>query len=126
MFDPEVNVMLGFGLTVIVNDDVPTHPLSVDVTLIVETCKAVAVVDAVNAVRFPVPLLADKPISVLLLPQANVAPAGVDAKVIAGLTSPPQNVLGATAVIVGFGLTTIRPVRVTALQPENWPVVVTV
>ena len=117
MADAEVSEIAGFGLTVILNVDVaPLHPLRVDATVTVDFACAV-VLAAVNAGRFPAPLAA-KPVAVLLLVQPNVAPVGVEANVIRALVSPPHNIRLGGAVIVGFGLMTIRPVAVMAVQGD--------
>jgi hypothetical protein len=55
---------------------VPTQPFNVGVTVIVEVIGLVPVLVAVNPETFPVPL-AGKPIAVLELVHAIVAPAGV-------------------------------------------------
>ena len=58
----------------------------------------------VNDGTLPVPL-ATRPIAVLLLVQAKVAPVGVLAKLVIGTTAPAQIVSLGTAVTVGRGLT---------------------
>ena len=83
-------VATGLGFTVIVNvNGVPVQPLSVGVTeMVLVIAEAVALV-AVNAGKFPVPD-APRPIPVLELVQAKVAPVGVLVKLVNGTAAPAQ------------------------------------
>ena len=70
---------------------VPTQPLAVGVTVIVEVTGAVPVLVPVNAPMLPLPLPA-KPILVLLFDQAKVVPLTGPAKFTAVVDAPLHNV----------------------------------
>ena len=96
-------ITVGTGLTVMVYEaGFPTQPFKVAVT---ETVPEIGVSPAlveVNAAMLPVPD-APKPILVLVLLQAKVAPAGLLVKLAAGTTAPTQTDCAAGTVVVGAG-----------------------
>ncbi len=57
--------------------------------------------------------------AVLLLDHANVAPAGVLAKVVLGIVVPAHCTMGVIALTVGLGLTVIVNVVGAPVQPAN-------
>jgi hypothetical protein len=92
------------GFTVIVNDvGLPVHPLAEGVTVTVPVMDVVPLLVAVKDGMLPVPL-PPKPIDVLLLLHANVAPATDELKLIAPLDSPAQRIMLETVLTVGTGL----------------------
>lgn len=83
---------VGVGSTVIVKViGVPSQPLAVGVTVIVEVTEVVPVLVAVNAPMFPVPD-AGRPIEVLLFVQLKVDPVTDPEKLIAVVEAPLQTV----------------------------------
>ena len=101
----ELRLTTGFGLTVMVKVvGVPVQLLAVAVTETVLFIDVLPELAAVKPGMFPVPVVLLKPTAVLLLLQANVAPVGVEVRLIAVLASPVHKVLSVMALTVGLGL----------------------
>ena len=96
---------------------VPGHPAKVGVTVIVPEMAAVVPLVAVKEGIFPVPD-APIPIAVFEFDQANVAPAGVLVKAVAGTVPPLQTVMAGGTVTVGIGLITTVTVEDDVQPPE--------
>jgi len=97
---------------------VPGQPFTVGITVIIVDMGAAPAFVARKAAMFPVPEAAN-PKAVLLFVQVNVPPAGVLAKLVAGIVAPLQTVMFDGMVTVGVGLTVIVPPIVAAGQPPN-------
>jgi hypothetical protein len=78
--------------------------LAVGVTVIVEEIGAAPAFVAVNPAIFPAPL-APKPIAVLELVHANVAPATLLVNAVVAIAAPAHTVMFAGTVTLGVGLT---------------------
>jgi hypothetical protein len=112
-------VIAGVGFTVIVYvEAVPVQPLRVGVIIIVAVIAAPVGLAAVNAGTLPVPLPV-RPIAVLELVHAKVAPAGVLAKLLAGTASPGQYVWFVSAVTAGLVFTTTVVVPARLVHPPT-------
>jgi len=94
---------VGVGLTVIVYEEgVPTQPLAVGETVIVDVIVVFPVFVAVNEAMSPVPLEA-RPIAVLEFVHENDPPVGLLTKLVAGTEALLQTVMSAGTATVGVG-----------------------
>jgi len=97
----------GAGFTVMVYvEGIPGHVFAVGVTVIVAVMGVVPGLVAVNEGTFPFPL-APRPMAVLLLVHANVAPGVVLVKFDAGTVAPLQTAILAGTLTIAMGFTVI-------------------